>query len=835
MMKHENQKIILSIVVTTLLLLVVLISKSVYAKSSTKVDQKNQSIQKCYAMDVIFLIDQSNSMSGIDANDKFNNRIEAYKIAVEWLAQNQYSMCPDAIHRIGVISFGSDVDVDLELKEIPENQDTWEAIRTSLTDTVDVKQMGNTDHALAFKAAKEMLDRNPAPDSASDIPRKTSIIMVTDGRPCVPGKACDSGRPMELYLEALEEQINKDFPFSDTLLSREAAIRKQVSIYGDFNLIPEEVMSIALSENEIREETDFANSTYIYILALNDAYPYLEEVGETFTEITQSHGGDLIDLSNNTSEIPLQFNEVLSRLSMVKISKGRCGSLYVQPYLSALTVNVYKSVEGVPVTIYYGEPSTAVYELEEGKGDTQAFGSEITYSLFGPTNESYNFISPKGGEWYIDAAISVCGELRVVYQTFLPQDFQLVEPSHTLPVFNSTVTKADYNADNPYYLSYSIQDINRHSYLISDPDYPLSIKVEITAPDTAKKYTNLEYIPGKTIEDGRWVSVDPLPVSQLGEYKVAIVSATAPCVDPKECTIGSTFEVFGENTRLGEGTYTTSDVAIFDFLITNPEPGMIVPVHQSITKKLVENPLNFQIKLIDENGQPISYQEIFGTASNVSNIFSASLLIDGTEIKKDINFISDPLDDSVLNAEVAINNATLKGAANLSIALIGDYDYDNYLVKEKSKTVNFTRKDTFLYNPLFWYALFIFLGVIIFLIIIWFFYHRSRALTGYLEFSPNQNEGSVISLPISKKWDTTKIKLPVILGGSMAKIKNLGGKNSEILIAFTYKGEKRRISLKPGQQKSMPPGIPYLVRYIGAVKKENGYTGMKPKYDPYAK
>ena len=47
-----------------------------------------------------------------------------------------------------------------------------------MTEAVESKRMGNTDHALAFKAAKEMLDRNPDPES--DVPRKTAIVMVTE-------------------------------------------------------------------------------------------------------------------------------------------------------------------------------------------------------------------------------------------------------------------------------------------------------------------------------------------------------------------------------------------------------------------------------------------------------------------------------------------------------------------------------------------------------------------------------------------------------------------------------------------------------------------------------
>ena len=145
-------------------------------------------------------------------------------------------------------------------------------------------------------------------------------------------------------------------------------------------------------------------------------------------------GGILSVCPDNTSEIPLQFNEVLSRLAMVKISKGSCGTFYIQPYLSALTLNVYKSVEKVPITIYYGDSTGSEISMEQGEGDTKAFGSYVSYSTFGPTNETYKIVSPKGGEWYIDA--TNCNDLYVVYQTFSDQNFQILEPSHTLPVYS---------------------------------------------------------------------------------------------------------------------------------------------------------------------------------------------------------------------------------------------------------------------------------------------------------------------------------------------------------------------------------------------------------------
>ena len=833
-MNQFNRRNILSVAASLLLILCFFaLPDNVFANENKQPLEKTESVKKCYAMDVIFLIDQSNSMSGTDANDKYNNRIQAYQIAIEWLAQNQYSLCQNATHRIGVISFGDNVEVDLELKAIPGDQDTWEVIRESMTEAVESKQMGNTDHALAFRAAKEMLDRNPDPDS--DVPRKTAIVMVTDGQPCIPGTACSAGEAMDHYLDRLETQIDTDFPFSDALFAREDAVRKQASIYGDFNQIPEEVMSIALAENEIDDQTDFFNSTYIYILALNNSTPYLSEVGETFSNIATSHGGDFVSLSNNTSEIPLQFNEVLSRLAMVKIAKGSCGTLYIQPYLSAITLNVYKSVEGVPITLYYGDPKTSTNVIEQGKGNTEAFGSFVTYGTFGPTNEMYKVISPKGGEWYIDAA--VCEELHVVYQTFYPQNFQILEPSHALPVYSgSQVT--DYNPDNPYYLKYQIQDTTTMfphiAYFSNDDDFPVEISVEISKDNQIIKTTTLNYVAGATETDGYWISNDPLPVDELGEYKVAIVSAKAPCIDPDECEVGSDYEVFGENPRLGEGSYQVNNVNTFSFVISDPSMDSKVPVHQSVLDKFSEKQIPLTINLLDEKKQPISYVDLFGSKDAAEKAFSALLTINGNEIKN-LTLNVDPINEYQLKTLISVNDTSLVGQGKIEVTLNGEYNYEKYLVEEKIVSVIFTRKDTIFSNPWFWYVLFGIVAAILIGLIAWFIYHRSRALTGYLEFSSTQTVTNPISMPVSQKWDSKKIKLPMVVGGFPAVVKNLDGKSAEIEITYTSRGKKEHILLKSNQSKQMPSGIPYTIRYVGAKREDSNPGQRVQRYNPYKK
>ena len=81
-----------------------------------------------------------------------------------------------------------------------------------------------------------------------------------------------------------------------------------------------------------------------------------------------------------------------------------------------------------------------------------------------------------------------------------------------------------------------------------------------------------------------------------------------------------------------------------------------------------------------------------------------------------------------------------------------------------------------------------------------------------------------------------KIKLPKVVGGFSALVRNMDGKSTEIEIAYkNNQGKKERIPLKSGQSKQMPSGIPYRVRYVGSMTEGNGSNYSKPKYDPYNK
>lgn len=150
--------------------------------------QEAADYQACSPIDVVFLIDQSTSMSDASGNDPTEQRKYAVQSAIDLMADIALDSCPGVIHRVGVISYGSTAEVDLPLSEIgPFNAaepDVAYSRRDQLKASVRATTLGQTNPSDAFAQAKAMID-NAAPLNDGEQPRKRAIIFVTDGIPCV--------------------------------------------------------------------------------------------------------------------------------------------------------------------------------------------------------------------------------------------------------------------------------------------------------------------------------------------------------------------------------------------------------------------------------------------------------------------------------------------------------------------------------------------------------------------------------------------------------------------------------------------------------------------------
>jgi len=144
-------------------------------------------------IDIVFLIDQSGSMSGTGgsnepANDPSKIRMDGVTTVNNYLQfiyqtnklyrESSNISGQKLVFRVGVISFGTTAEVDAPLTEINfESDDKLKEFNSQFT----TKSLGNTNFPAAFDLAKGLFDKagDPLPGQS----RQRVIILVTDGRP----------------------------------------------------------------------------------------------------------------------------------------------------------------------------------------------------------------------------------------------------------------------------------------------------------------------------------------------------------------------------------------------------------------------------------------------------------------------------------------------------------------------------------------------------------------------------------------------------------------------------------------------------------------------------
>ncbi len=372
----------------------------------------------CVGSDIVLLIDQSGSM---DSNDPEEQRIAAAKEVVRQLGTNRLYLCPTAIHRVAVISFGDDsqpndgVEVDLPFVEIkPTNLNTWKNDREQLTQQIQVRSLGATDFATAFARAKqEFGELTPL----NGLPRTKSIFLLTDGGPCVTEKGCHTtGSTFEIdpYLRNLQSQINHDFPF------------------------------------------DSKNGYFFWVIAMHDQgrdYLNLDRVNgrplrDYWKALAQARGGDLIELTKNREDIPVTFYEILKKVTGTgTVENLPCGPNYIEPYVERVLFTIFKSRADIKVTLQYHSSDGTTISLKDGKST----GGQINldeYSDDAPI-EHYAITQPPAGRW--DAISDTCQNVQI-YRELISPDFTRVEPPAS--VFRSDI------AAQPSFLKYVVHERN---------------------------------------------------------------------------------------------------------------------------------------------------------------------------------------------------------------------------------------------------------------------------------------------------------------------------------------------------------------------------------------
>jgi hypothetical protein len=663
--------------------------------------------ESCLGLDLVLVIDQSGSMSGSaprwpGANDPLGLRYRSPRWVLEWAGDTRLFVCPEVVHRVGVISFGDEdrYVIDLPLTRIePDTFAQWELEREDLKQDIRARDLGFTDHKTGLLQAAAMLDDAEPIDGG---PRKRAIILLTDGWPCVARLGCtlqDDTMDRGSYMRDLEAQVERDLPFDSGLLAREQALRDAEAESGW--PLPAGMYNEIVRDYPVPDYA-YEDSTYIWVVAMNDVVPYLDTVGGDLEAIAASHGGGLIDLEQNLTEIPKTFLSIVSRITGMRLTALPCGPFPMEPYLEGALIHVFTSGEDIAVRFELDG-----HILERGQGDTEFFGME-DYVLDG-TIEHYRFYRPVPGMWNIWA--SDCRP--VAFQAFLetiPVVAERVQPreDESLPQFDEPPFS---DPTLPIHLRYRVLERATGEPFAQDPGFPLSITGIITMPDDSVSPLEMRHEA-----NGTFASVQPLPVGQVGTHEFTL-TATAPGI--AEPTI-SIFDV--------KDSYVVGPVTPFALRIQTPGVGEVVPLHGDIRERLAVQPIPVSINLVDSDGKTLAASEVL--VGDPVDAFEATVTAVGQ--RESFTLTPDPSDpDHFVGQATSIQ---LEGHHQLVVEMVGDYRRDKYRLVDTTARVSFERADSLWTRPLTYQGLGGLVGALLASMVGLMIYGRTNPVVGQLEF-----------------------------------------------------------------------------------------------------
>ena len=606
---------------------------------SSPVNQQDAPKSACFSLDVVFIIDQSGSMSDSMANDPTKQRVYAPRWAIDWLADNAYDICPDSIHRVAVISFGASAQIDLPLSEInPNDAQEYQDIRTELKKNITASVLGQTDPQKAFDMAAGILkDAGPLPSGS---PRKRVIIFLTDGAPCVTSLGCSpDGTKNKMdtikYTRDMRDYIDQNLPFDQTLLNQEECLKDSNDKYAG-QQVPANVINKCLETYPVAPD-DYQKSTFIWTMFLRNKTVYSLELRKVFSNISENHGGQLIDLKKNKEDIPATFLNILSNLVGVQATRLACGDFAVNPYLRQARLVFFKISENTKVILSYPDAQGNPHVLQDGKSDDNG-GFNIAEHYSEGTNERYVLNAPYPGIWsfqsddcddgidaYFEQIKFDIGGLQPV--TILMPDKTAIAPeaSYNVALIEKYGQDPFFNVDKPYFLQYTLRDTQGAIVQPAEkPFFGVQYTVVVTDPQGNVTPYVMEWISDSQL----FQSVKPLVLPVQGEYKVHISGDAANRDYPygpidKNATPESVFNtsrhLFDYDSKFNVicpgldlvnscpwATQVATDacsfcpVKKFDIQLLSPKPGEALgTVHDTIARgwplKVKEFPIRFQI------------------------------------------------------------------------------------------------------------------------------------------------------------------------------------------------------------------------------------------------
>lgn len=591
----------------SLLILAMPSTPSVYAQNdSSTSNQPGAQSNLCIPIDVIFLMDQSHSMS-VGGNDPIEQREYAIETAIDLIGDIALDSCPGIVNRVAVVSYGTNAQIDLQLRDIgpfsTEHPEEAFRIRDLLKTEIEATNLGQTNPAEAFAVAKQILDSASDPDD-SGMPRKQAIIFVTDGIPCVDSDygECGVNFNWQGYTEDMREQIEDDFPFDSILLGRENCLSalRNASSDPDDPLPPEDVTT-CFDTYRIGPDA-YNNSTYIWMLLMRDSgrsYPLTLE--NIFLEVVDGHSGELIKLSNNRSEVPSTFTGILEQLTGVRATRLECGNFAVNPYLRKAVLSFFKFENDTIVKVSYTDAVSGIeYVLENGISTPPGGFEVIEHNNEGP-NERYVIDFPYPGVWKLSS--DDCSGLDA---TYIPVKISPSSP-HVPQVIPQFDREPFYNESFPQFMTFELRD-EESGEKVAIPEHPHftpAVSAVVEGPGGAQTF-DFEWMPIEEL----FQATEPLTAKETGEYK-ATLQVTSMRHEGEITNVGADIpDVFDKEFALYSGTLTYEILPVTPFLldIVTPAPDQeFKPIHSSPGLGTAPDiaPLPIRVQLTDRDGNAV--------------------------------------------------------------------------------------------------------------------------------------------------------------------------------------------------------------------------------------
>jgi len=604
------------------------------------VHQQAEQKLSCANLDVIFIVDQSDSMSrpGV-GSDPLENRTNAIKAMIDLLVDLAVDQCPDSSYRVAVVSFGDKgkARVDLPLSNIsPDDFKQGQELRAELVKKINADQLGQTYPLEGFEKAYRIF-RDAS--KYGDEPRKKVILFLTDGIPCTGNNAAclGTGDPIAAANE-VSNSVNNWFPFRPELLKAENCLAGLRTQYPDGNYPPEKVNQCLKDIPEDKRAAYYDQSTYIYTILLKSDLSYPAGLLEIFEKMSQDHAGRMVELKRNRSEIPSTMRQILSELEGVRPNLLNCGNPFaVNPYLKRLKVTAYNISPENKIVLSYVDAEGRSHQIQGGVGDS-GFTLAEPYYTYG-VNERYVFEYPYPGQWQVSA--ENCEGVDIYIEPIALNDFQNYQPNlpDELPEYD---IPPYYSVDEPYYLEYQMKAGNRIIEQAPQAIFAINAQVQVTAPNGQQYTIPMRYDPARK----KFVATQPLQLPVEGTYKMVLTGTTKRhegdiAVPPNQSdaqVFTSTYELFHF-----ENEFKVFPVTPFVLQAVSPTPNArVYHVHQTILHgwSLKVSPLPVRVRLATRDGQPFSsWQEVF---IDDNNAITAVLSTESGQTSQVITLQPDP-------------------------------------------------------------------------------------------------------------------------------------------------------------------------------------------------